>query len=235
MSTVVTEPGGLLRKELDASSSFSQTWRRGDEPVCEKQIPGGNKHHTTALQAYGNADNNFRKLFNDLVYSKGSNTTTYVDGFPFKSLHFLLMDAFRLANGRMSCTTLFYGTKNQYAAKPDAEVRFGKFIRAEEKHSDVTERVIDGGTVFNITSCSIVKMDDYTCRSEDTNYLISPNEAFRVKGVRNVDNDDETYTEITLTHTRIISNHDCYLFPRYVRHLHLGSPDVLVYPDLVSS
>ncbi|XP_062865109.1 ecto-ADP-ribosyltransferase 5 [Trichomycterus rosablanca] len=212
MMKVVTKPGGLLQKELETSSDFAKVWKKGDETICEKQIPGGNKYHTTALQAYGNSDSKFRKQFNDLVYSKGTNRTTYVDGFPFKSLHFLLTDAFRLANSSKSCVTRFYGTTNQYTAKIKEEVRFGKFIRAEIQHSAAAETAMEeDGTLFNITSCSAINVDDYTCKSEEISHLISPNEVFRVKNITKVKTADGTYNEITLTHSRFLINHDCYL------------------------
>ncbi|KAF5889517.1 T-cell ecto-ADP-ribosyltransferase 2-like, partial [Clarias magur] len=209
----VTEPDGLLQKELNASKEFREMWSKYSG-VCWKNIPGGTSYHFDALQAYANSDAKFRKTFNELVYSKGSNSTTYREKFPFKSLHFLLTDALRLLNRSNLCKTVFYATSNVYTAKPGNEVRFGKFIKAILTLSSETEvvEVEGGGTLFNITSCSVVNVEEITCKSEEVQCLISPTEVFKVQKVRDVKSEDATYKEITLTHSRFLSRHTCSFF-----------------------
>ncbi|XP_053346892.1 ecto-ADP-ribosyltransferase 4-like isoform X3 [Clarias gariepinus] len=210
MLKAVTEPDGLLQKELNASKEFKDLWSK-HSGVCNKNIPGGTFYHIDALQAYANSDSKFRKTFNDLVYSKGS---TYKETFPFKSLHFLLTDSLRLLNRSNLCKTVFYATSNSYTARIGNEVRFGKFIKAIITLSSETEVVEleGGGTLFNITSCSVVNVEENTCKSEEVQCLISPTEVFKVQKVRDVKTEDATYKEITLTHLRFLSKHTCSFF-----------------------
>lgn len=205
----------LLQKELSADKDFGDLWRK-HSGGCMKSIPGGTSHHITALQAYGNSKDKFRKKFNDLVYSKGNNSTTYREDFPFKSLHFLLTDSLRLLNPANICTTVYSATSNEYTTDTGAEVRFGKFLKAEVSLSAALETVEmeDEGTLFIITSCSVVKVEDFTCKSEELQCLISPAELFQVQKVREVLNDDVKFKEITLTHMHFLSNHHCSFFHR---------------------
>ncbi|XP_053475315.1 ecto-ADP-ribosyltransferase 5-like [Ictalurus furcatus] len=213
MLKAVTEPGGLLQKELKANKEFEELWSK-HSGECKKNIPGGTSYHIDALQAYGNSRTKFRKTFNSLVYSKGSNSTTYRDEFPFKSLHFLLTDFLRLLKRTNTSTTVYYATSNTYTADTGTEVRFGKFIRAGTSQSTETEALYDGGTVFIISSCSVVNVEENMCKSEELQALISPAEVFTVQNVRDVSTDDATYKEITLTHSRFLSNHTCSFFHR---------------------
>ncbi|XP_036439307.1 T-cell ecto-ADP-ribosyltransferase 2-like [Colossoma macropomum] len=215
MMQKVTAQGGLLQKELKANKDFADMWRN-HTGTCEKQIYGGQKHHLAALQAYGNSRFQFRKTFNRLVQTKGSNATTYNDEFPFKSLHFLLTDALRLLNHGKTCYTVYFGTSNQYTAENETEVRFGRFIRASIHESLEIEHIItaDEGTLFNITSCSVVNVENFTCTSEEIERLISPAEVFRVQSIETASTDDVDYKIITLKHSGFLSNHDCYLFQR---------------------
>uniref|UniRef100_A0A3B4BPT1 NAD(P)(+)--arginine ADP-ribosyltransferase n=1 Tax=Pygocentrus nattereri TaxID=42514 RepID=A0A3B4BPT1_PYGNA len=209
----VTAPGGLLQEELEASKDFADMWR-SHSVTCEKQIYGGRAHHLAALQAYGNSRVQFRKMFNRLVQTKGSNSTTYINEFPFKSLHFLLTDALRLLNPGKTCSTVYFGTKKQYTAENGTEVRFGRFIAASIDMSHETEAAeSEEGTLFKISSCSVVNVENYTCNSEEIEQLISPTEVFRVQNIEADSTEDVDYKIITLTHSRFLSNHDCYLFP----------------------
>ncbi|KAK3507532.1 hypothetical protein QTP70_028184 [Hemibagrus guttatus] len=114
MLEVVTD--NLLQKELTAEEQFNKIWSQHSKR-CTKKIPGGTSLHTDALQAYGNAKVDFRKKFNNLVYSKGNNMT-YRDEFNFKSLHFLLTDSLRLLKPK-NCTTVYYGTNIMSDLPPD--------------------------------------------------------------------------------------------------------------------
>ncbi|KAL7841489.1 hypothetical protein SRHO_G00251800 [Serrasalmus rhombeus] len=211
MIQTITEPGGLLQKELKARKDFADMWR-SHGGTCEKQIYGATPHHLAALQAYGNSGVQFRKTFNRLVQTKGSNATTYNDDFPFKSLHFLLTDALRLLNPGKACYTVYFGTSNLYTAETGKEVRFGRFLHPRVQQSlEIEAAESEGkGTLFNISSCSVVNVENYTCTSEEIEQLISPTEVFRVKSISRVSTDEADYNIITLTHSGFLSNHDCY-------------------------
>ncbi|KAI4905814.1 hypothetical protein NFI96_017019, partial [Prochilodus magdalenae] len=209
----VTAPGGLLEKELEANQVFTKMWNHSG--TCGKQIYGAIPQHLAALQAYGNSAAKFRKTFNGMVQTKGSNSTTYLEEFPFKSLHFLLTDALLLLNPGNTCNNMYFGTSNLYTTEPGKEVRFGRFISGSMYESLEIEKFAeaDGGTLFNLYSCSLVNVEKATCKSEEVEQLILPNEVFTVQSVKTAWSEDVEYTEITLTHSRFQSNHDCYLFP----------------------
>ncbi|XP_024254331.1 T-cell ecto-ADP-ribosyltransferase 2 [Oncorhynchus tshawytscha] len=205
--------GGLLEEELKNSKTYSDAW---GAKQCTKLIPGGVKQHTDALVAYGHGGNEFRNMFNQAVETQGGNVTVYNGNFQFKSLHFLLMDAMRLLKTE-NCQTVFRGSSKEYEAQVGSEVRFGRFTTTKAKRSDAEESASDNGILFNIISCTVVNIDEYTCFSDSIDQLISPAEVFRVAEVKNVRNKDHEYREIVLTSSRthsIDSIRDCSLFPR---------------------
>ncbi|XP_076848399.1 ecto-ADP-ribosyltransferase 5-like [Brachyhypopomus gauderio] len=213
MQTVTLD--GLLQKEIKTNEMFAEMWR-SYYGMCEKQIYWGTPYHLAALQNYGNSKEKNRDKFNQMVQTKGSNSTIYKNEFLFKSLHFLLTDAMRLLNNGTRCSCVYYSIDTFYTAQTRQEVRFGRFLEATTSESIATE-LIEGegiGTLFNITSCSAVNIEDYVCRSEEIEQLISPTEVFTVQSIREVKNDDANYKIITLTHSRFLSSHDCYLFHR---------------------
>ncbi|KAK1792740.1 hypothetical protein P4O66_012658 [Electrophorus voltai] len=217
MMQTVIKPDGLLQEEIKANKDFAEMWR-SHGGTCEKQIYGGTPYHLTALQAYGNSKPKFRKVFNQMVQTKGKNITIYEKEFPFKSLHFLLTDVIRLLNNETVCSRVYFGTVKTYRGNTGSKVRFGKFLQARIQESSETEVVeLEGeGTLFNITSCSAVNIENYTCTSEEIEHLISPTEVFVVQSIKEVKNEDASYKIITLTHSRFLSNHDCYVFPSSV-------------------
>ncbi|XP_071024672.1 T-cell ecto-ADP-ribosyltransferase 2-like isoform X3 [Oncorhynchus clarkii lewisi] len=205
--------GGLLEEELKGSLEYRDVW---GAKQCTKLIPGGVKQHTDALVAYGHGGNVFRNMFNQAVETQGGNVTVYNGNFQFKSLHFLLMDAMRLLKTE-NCQTVFRGSSKEYEAQVGSEVRFGRFTTTKAKRSDAEESASDNGILFNMISCTVVNIDEYTCFSDSIDQLISPAEVFRVAEVKNVRNKDHEYREIVLTSSRthsIDSIRDCYLFPR---------------------
>lgn len=205
--------GGLLEEELKNSTKYRHAW---GTKQCTKLIPGGVKQHTDALVTYGHGGNEFRNMFNLEVETQGGNVTVYNGNFQFKSLHFLLMDAMRLLKTE-NCQTVFRRSSKDYEAQVGSEVRFGRFTSATAKRSDAEESASDNGILFNITSCTVVNVEDYTCFSDSIDQLISPAEVFRVAEVKHVRNKDDEYREIVLTSSRTHSIDrmlDCYLFPR---------------------
>ncbi|KAI1887600.1 hypothetical protein AGOR_G00191970 [Albula goreensis] len=199
--------GGLLQQELRANSKFQKAW---DKTVCDSSIPNGTVQHTKALAMYTHEVKEFSTEFDTAVQSQGGNASSY-EGFPFKALHFLLTDALRLLGGK-GCGTVCHHSRNKYEVSEGAEVRFGRFIAVTSSCDD--SETHDGGTLFEITSCTAVQVDNHACDPEEVDMLIQPFEVFKVLDV--ADNKIDKYRRIRLNHTRTesYSNHDCYLFSR---------------------
>ncbi|GAA6112108.1 T-cell ecto-ADP-ribosyltransferase 1-like, partial [Tachysurus ichikawai] len=175
MLKVVTD--SLLQEELDSEEEFKDLWSKYSG-TCRKSIPGGTSLHTDALQAYGNSKLKFRTNFNNLVYSNGTNNTTYRD-FRFKSLHFLLSDSLRLLNPTNTCRTVYYGTNKKYTVVLGTKVRFGMFLNPTTSKSAASEDVdSEEGSLFIINSCSVVDVEQKPCNCEELQYLLSPAEVF---------------------------------------------------------
>ncbi|XP_051983375.1 uncharacterized protein si:ch211-145b13.6 [Xyrauchen texanus] len=206
MLQMVTKPGGLLQRELNNNLYFKSMWQ--SNATCTKRIPGGTKEHTSALQSYVDADPKFNKVFNAHFYTKGRNSTSYQD-FPFKSLYFLLTDAMRLLSKDM-CQTVYSGTEEKYMATVGEMFSFRSFFPAKFKFSDASEDTgNNGGTVFSITSCFVVSLDENVCEPGEMDLLIYPTEVFTVKAIRTVNNSNDKFTEITLIHSKVHSPFNC--------------------------
>lgn len=201
----VLDRDGILRNELQANSLFENEW---NQTTCLDPIPGGRKEHAQALQSIGNS----RKLFKELnraVKTMGGNVDIYKEQFHFKSLHFLLMDAMRLLKEE-ECHTVYAGFFEDLTAVKGSQVRFGRFIPAHKDRSFTEEGCVEDGTLFNITSCSVINVDKPTCTT-DIMQLISPAEVFQVVDVHER---TDCKREIVLTSKGFKNDHDCYLFPR---------------------
>uniref|UniRef100_A0A3P9AL59 NAD(P)(+)--arginine ADP-ribosyltransferase n=1 Tax=Esox lucius TaxID=8010 RepID=A0A3P9AL59_ESOLU len=203
---------GVLEKEQKDSPEDYNTWAESQK--CTQTIPGGVKEHTAALVFYGNKGHRFEKKFNNAVATLGANFSVY-ESFQFKSLHFLLMDAMRLLKTG-KCKTVFHGSEQKYTAQVGSEVRFGTFTSASDQMTAEKEKAIsESGTLFNITSCTAVNIEKYACIPEWIEMLVSPAEVFKVVEVKVSGRVNEKHTEIVLTSSRNVSNHDCFLFPSY--------------------
>ncbi|XP_060720032.1 T-cell ecto-ADP-ribosyltransferase 1 [Tachysurus vachellii] len=207
MLKVVTD--SLLQEELDSEKVFKDLWSRYNG-TCRNNIIGGTSLHMDALQAYGNSRVKFRTNFNSLVYSNGTNITTYRD-FRFKSLHFLLSDSLKLLNPTNTCRIVYYGTDEKYKAVLGKEVRFGMFLNPTTSKDTAIEDVhSNDGSLFIINSCSVVDVEQKLCNCEELQCLLSPAEVFTVQKVEKV----SEYKEITLNHSGFLSNHHCSFFQR---------------------
>uniref|UniRef100_A0A8C1K428 NAD(P)(+)--arginine ADP-ribosyltransferase n=1 Tax=Cyprinus carpio TaxID=7962 RepID=A0A8C1K428_CYPCA len=209
MLQMVTKSGGLLQTELNKNTDFKTMWQ--SNAACRRAIPGSTPEHMTALQSYGGASTEFHEKFKELVQNHGRNSSTYRDEFPFKSLFFLLTDAMQLTDQK-KCRTVYSGTEEEYKTTTEQKVRFVSFFPAKLKFTDATEDASvdeNTGTVFNITSCSVISLDDYGCSSEDMDALISPTEVFTVKDITIVRNSNDNYKKITLVHSEFYNTSDC--------------------------
>ncbi|XP_056136005.1 T-cell ecto-ADP-ribosyltransferase 1 [Lampris incognitus] len=199
----------LLNKELSNSEAFKTTWVT--KRLCQSLIRGGVEEHTTALLAYTHSSPYFRKSFNNDVETMGENATIYASNFHFKSFHFLLMDSMNLLN-KGKCQTLYHLSATKYNAKLGAEIRFGRFTEAQQDNMDLLEDPdIEDGTLFNITSCSVLSVKENICNQGQIGMLLSPAEVFTVEEVKAHNNDGYRYTEIVLKHKKMFSYHNCYL------------------------
>ncbi|XP_026127941.1 GPI-linked NAD(P)(+)--arginine ADP-ribosyltransferase 1-like [Carassius auratus] len=208
MLQMVTKSGGLLQTELNNNKDFKTMWKN---EKYEKAIPGSTPEHMTALKNYVEASSEFRKTFKKLVQNHGRSRSTYRDEFPFKSLFFLLTDAMNPKDHK-ECRTVYSGTDKQYITKIGEKVRFVSFFPAKLEFKDVTEAasVDEGtGTVFSITSCSVINLEDYGCSSEEIDALISPTEVFTVEDITAVKDNNDDYIKITLVHSHFNSSSDC--------------------------
>lgn len=207
MLQMVTKAGGLLQTELNNNTDFKTMWKGN---TCEKAIPGGTPEHMTALKSYVEANAKFHKKFNKLVHTRSRDNSTYQDTFPFKSLFFLLTDAMQLL--KSNCNTVYSGIEEVYSIKIGDKVRFESFFPAKLEYTFATEDATTDdeniGTVFNITSCSVINLDN-VCKSEEMDLLISPTEVFTVKNIKTVSNSNDHYTEINLMHSHMHSSSNC--------------------------
>ncbi|CAL8332419.1 unnamed protein product [Lota lota] len=204
---VLKEGHDLLRKELAASPGFQKAWAVKKD--CTPVVPGGLKEHGQAVLAFAYGGKAFRKEFNHAVETMGGNHS-----FPFQSLHFLLTDAMSLLSEGDVCRTVYRLSQQKYSAQKGAKVRLGGFMTASSDASMVLEDPdLEGGVLFNITSCFVVNLEKMTCGKEEM--LLLPAEEYTVEDVHKVDDDDHfSHTSITLKHHGFSSTHNCYLEPR---------------------
>ncbi|XP_030643709.1 ecto-ADP-ribosyltransferase 5-like [Chanos chanos] len=211
MLKTVIEKNGLLEKEIKENKEFREQWS-SIKRECNTAIPGVKPEHILALRTFGEARDNFRDIFNEFVETKGVNESIYTNKFPFKSLHFLLMDALRLYN-TSNCSTVFYGAEKKYSADKGDMVRLGRFLSVNRERTDAVNKCDEGGSLFIITSCSSIDLEKHACMTEEAELFLSPTEVFRVEEVKSTPGDNEACdNEIILTHEGFQSNHDCYLF-----------------------
>ncbi|XP_026111640.1 GPI-linked NAD(P)(+)--arginine ADP-ribosyltransferase 1-like [Carassius auratus] len=208
MLQMVTKSGGLLQTELNNNKDFKTMW---ENTTCKKAIPGSKPEHMTALKNYVEASSKFHENFKKWVQNHNKSRSTYRDQFPFKSLFFLLTDAMNLTDHK-ECRTVYSGTGKGYITRIGEKVRFVSFFPAKLESDDATEDASvgeDTGTVFSITSCSVINLEDYGCSSEEIDALISSTEVFTVKNIKTVKNNDDEFKEIILVHSHFHSSSDC--------------------------
>ncbi|XP_016357374.1 T-cell ecto-ADP-ribosyltransferase 2 [Sinocyclocheilus anshuiensis] len=208
MLQMVTKSGGLLQTELNNNADFKTMWRNA---TSKKAIPGSTPEHMAALQSYVEATPEFHEKFKKLVQNNGRGSSTSQDEFPFKSLFFLLTDAMQL-EGQKKCRTVYSGTEKEYSTKIGEKVRFASFFPAKLQYTSATEDASvdeNPGTVFNITSCSVISLEDYGCSSEEMDALISPTDVFTVEDITTVMNINDEFKKITLVHSHFYSSYNC--------------------------
>lgn len=204
----VIKPGGLLQKELNNNNDFKLMWKAN--ATCGMKISGGTQEHMAALKSYADAKRKFHKSFNTQLYNKGTNITMYQDQFSFKSLHFLLIDGMQLLSKKnKTCRNVYSGTEKKHNIAVGDKIRFGRFYTAQLKFSEAHESAVEtDGTIFNITSCTVVSLES-GCGSEEIDLLISPNEAFDVEDIRKAGPKGEEITMVVLKPFASHRSFDC--------------------------
>ncbi|XP_061573056.1 ecto-ADP-ribosyltransferase 4 [Cololabis saira] len=201
---------GLLEQELNKSEGFQKAWQKGLK--CSAMIKGGTKNHTAALSAFHNADSVFKEMLNNEVEAMGVNVSLYEDHFHYKSLYFLLMDSFTLLKPK-ECKRAFLLQDKLELPKVGSTVRFPSFVTADVDHKNL-EEPSDGGFILDITSCFYASLGKNICEDNIGEVLLSPSEYFTVENITINKDEDYKYTEVTLKHSSLNSNHDCFMFSR---------------------
>ncbi|CAL9699717.1 unnamed protein product [Knipowitschia caucasica] len=204
----------LLQEEMNQSIIFQKAWHQS-QSACPKLIPGGLKQHTTALLTIASDDDSFRKTLNNAVFTDGANSTIYEEHFNYKSIHFLLMDSLRLLHtGQNVCTTVYAFSDFDFSAVKGSTVRLGRFTIGYPSLQILKKRDIDDEVILSITSCFFANLGENIC-IEEPSILLSPAEEFRVEDVRTVKEDEDlSYHLIVLKHSKLKSEHNCYVFSR---------------------
>lgn len=198
---------GLLKEELDRNADFRTAW---NTQGCQS-VSGQSKEHLVALHV-SDSDDDFINKFNKAVKKLGADAKTYNEQFHFKSLHFLLMDS--MMEQRPQDCKVVYAAVDDYTATKGSMVRFGQFIKAISSFKNLTKMMdLSEIVILNITSCFFAKLDANVCSSEDS-VLVSPAEEFTVVDVAYIKNDDSDYQMLILKHSKLFSNHNCYIFSR---------------------
>ncbi|XP_028834282.1 ecto-ADP-ribosyltransferase 5-like [Denticeps clupeoides] len=220
MHKKVMNENGLLQKELEGNIDFQTAWRQTTAKYQEMEekkrkshtcsiVPGGKPEHTQALMTYILGGQKFRLMFNEAVQTKGGDVTVYKEQFQFKSFHFLLRDAMQILKNISESKTVYRYSTKQFTATKGTEVRFGRFTAAFNQRGAAEENCDNDGTLFTITSSSVVNLEKYACLLETFENLISPDEVFIVEEVKKSTECDK---EIVLKHSMFHSYHNCYFF-----------------------
>uniref|UniRef100_A0AAY4A7T0 NAD(P)(+)--arginine ADP-ribosyltransferase n=1 Tax=Denticeps clupeoides TaxID=299321 RepID=A0AAY4A7T0_9TELE len=204
MHKKVMNENGLLQKELEGNIDF-QTEKKRKSHTCSI-VPGGKPEHTQALMTYILGGQKFRLMFNEAVQTKGGDVTVYKEQFQFKSFHFLLRDAMQILKNISESKTVYRYSTKQFTATKGTEVRFGRFTAAFNQRGAAEENCDNDGTLFTITSSSVVNLEKYACLLETFENLISPDEVFIVEEVKKSTECDK---EIVLKHSMFHSYHNC--------------------------
>ncbi|KAF2985441.1 hypothetical protein EK904_010582, partial [Melospiza melodia maxima] len=144
--------------------------------------------------------------FNAAVRTAGRSRQEYRDNFHFKTLHFLLTQAWmtlRVIRGPQ-CHDIYWGvSRHQFKGKPGDIVRFGQFMSASE--SETTDKIFGNATVFQVHTCNGVGIKQFSKYPDEKKVLISPFETFEVTEVwQEVDR-----TRIHLRTKNLTSKYNC--------------------------
>ncbi|KAJ7320268.1 hypothetical protein JRQ81_019779 [Phrynocephalus forsythii] len=200
---------GLNRTEFASSQLYAETWEkavsRWDERMASLAVARGLKpEHGIALLAYTDSKGLYQD-FNTAVREAGRTQDTYLNGFNFKTFHFLLTRALQLLRKTSSprCQEVYRGVNVRFITERLKQVRFGHFTSSSLK-KEVAER-FGTDTFFTIKTCHGVNIKNFSFSPTQEEVLIPPYEKFKVV---NFTKDTKT-TYIHLLSLEESSVHNC--------------------------
>ncbi|KAL9869467.1 erythroblast NAD(P)(+)--arginine ADP-ribosyltransferase-like [Geothlypis trichas] len=197
----------LNRSEFEQNPLFAQAWTKATaewqsrgSPVSPLSSPA----QAIGLMAYTMDD--LYKKFNEAVRTAGYSQQEYRDNFHFKTLHFLLTQALktlRVTRGP-KCHNVYRGVDGvRFKAEPGDIVRFGQFSSASQ--SQTASWVFGTDTVFQVHTCHVTEIQEFSNYPDEKEVLIPPFETFEVIEV----SQEGGRARIQLRSTGTSSNYNC--------------------------
>ncbi|XP_010132214.1 PREDICTED: GPI-linked NAD(P)(+)--arginine ADP-ribosyltransferase 1, partial [Buceros rhinoceros silvestris] len=145
---------------------------------------------------------------NAAVRKAGRSHEQYLDGFHFKTLHFLLSEALRLLRDAPThrCHRVYRGVRNiRFTAQKGQTIRFGQFTSTSLDYDRAWS--FGNDTFFSVETCYGVPIQDYSYFPSEEEVLIPPFEVFEVTGV--IHNGDRAHIHLHSYNTS--STYNCVL------------------------
>ncbi|XP_007491135.1 ecto-ADP-ribosyltransferase 5 isoform X1 [Monodelphis domestica] len=182
----------LLQEEMARHSLLRESWGAATVAWESRRkgltLPMGfGTQHAVAIMVYTNSSNPLYQELNSAVRTAGSSREDYMKHFPFKALHFYLMQALQLLRASKSCQ----GGLGQEVFRGVSTLRFqphqlGDVIRLGQFTSTSEEKGVAQGfgnsTFFTMSTCFGVPIQAFSVFPEEREVLIPPHEVFLVSG-----------------------------------------------------
>uniref|UniRef100_A0A6J0TJ29 NAD(P)(+)--arginine ADP-ribosyltransferase n=1 Tax=Pogona vitticeps TaxID=103695 RepID=A0A6J0TJ29_9SAUR len=175
----------LNRTEFATNRVYAEAWEeaasRWEERKSSILVPSGLKpEHTIAIMAY-TVQGGFHRDFNRAVREAGRTRDTYLNGFHFKTFHFLLTRALHLLGTTSTprCQKVYRGVRSvRFVSERLKHVRFGHFTSSSLKNQSALQFGTD--TFFTIETCHGVNIKNFSFFPGEEEVLIPPFEKFKV-------------------------------------------------------
>ncbi|NWH82853.1 NRT2 ribosyltransferase, partial [Piaya cayana] len=210
-----TELEPLNASEFSANAAYAAGWavaaaewharrhRHRPRPLLRPE-------EATALLAYTQHGPLFRD-FNAATRRAGRSRRAYLEGFAFKTLHFLLSEALRALRaaepphpGR--CHDVYRGVRGvRFAARPGRRVRFGQFASTSLRRE--LAEAFGRDTLLAARTCRGVPLREFSFYPGEDEVLVPPDEVFEVVEVE--DDEDEDGAFIRLRSLGANSTYNC--------------------------
>ncbi|KAJ7320281.1 hypothetical protein JRQ81_019792 [Phrynocephalus forsythii] len=201
---------GLNHTEFASNRVYAEAWEeaasRWDERKASLSVARGLKpEHGIALMAY-TVQGGFHRDFNTAVREAGRTRDTYLNGFNFKTFHFLLTRALHIlgTTSSLRCQKVYRGVRNiRFISERLKHIRFGHFTSSSLKNQSALQFGTD--TFFTIETCHGANIKNFSFFPGEEEVLIPPYEKFKVA---NFTKGPET-TSIQLLSLEDSSVHNC--------------------------
>ncbi|NWR55718.1 NARE ribosyltransferase, partial [Bucorvus abyssinicus] len=205
----------LNRTEFAKKNVYAEAWtlaitewrsrqsRQGHIP----QTPALRMEQAVALLTY-TQQGRLYKEFNVAVREAGRSREQYLDGFHFKTLHFLLSEALRLLRDTQTrrCHHVYRGVRGiRFITQKGQTIRFGQFTSSSLDYNRA--QFFGNDTFFSVVSCYGVAIQKYSYFPSEEEVLIPPFEVFEVTAV--VHNGDRAHIHLCSYNTS--STYNCVL------------------------